>query len=667
VSQLGASVSVVRFPGGVNALLIGAPNAADSTGLNVGTGRAYLVYTTLSNGANLSTLVSTAASTGINLDAPTVGTIRLNVVTITTSSSTFISSGTSQIGRSVAGVGDASTGARVGDANGDNIPDILIGAPGASFPAVTSKVGAVGGAFLISGANLTNPQTRTLLLQNLGQSQNPLFTDNGVTFVGAAAADRAGFSVASAGIVTTNSTIPGQAFGSVLIGAPGSTLPGTGKSGTAYWINGATNLFSTAITQLTPAGTTTIIPRFNFVDLATQIGVAAPTATPVVISGATYTGLPAGSTTGWAVAPAGDFNGDGFADFLIGSPGFATNEGEATLIYGGTTGSAQITGAVSLATPPTFSYTLTGVNPGDLAGFALTQVGDINSDRINEIAIGAPGFNNGGATTDGAAYLIFGSSVTTGTATPPVPALSGTASVGALAGTIIFTITTTGGIDPEFFGASLSSRLTQIGQTTTADGDAFGDLIIGAPGYSVNNTSNPTALRLAGGVFIVEGGLIRSLAPPPSPPPPIPPTPPPPPLAAVTGALSSVPATNTLLPPQFGPDRYVPPVSALSQYGSYQPIPLGVAYNQYLPAKGFRARIKQFFSPTKHEHQFGSKYEDNGRGVSTLGRAVFTRGKFKPGKTITFTHPDHVIPTTRQHETYIPTPNLKLIKKRATN
>ena len=44
-----------------------------------------------------------------------------------------------------------------------------------------------------------------------------------------------------------------------------------------------------------------------------------------------------------------------------------------------------------------------------------------------------------------------------------------------------------------------------------------------------------------------------------------------------------------LLPAKFGPDRYVPPVAALSKY-DYKAIPIGVAYNQYLPPLGFRQR-----------------------------------------------------------------------------
>jgi hypothetical protein len=63
--------------------------------------------------------------------------------------------------------------------------------------------------------------------------------------------------------------------------------------------------------------------------------------------------------------------------------------------------------------------------------------------------------------------------------------------------------------------------------------------------------------------------------------------------------------------------------------------------------------------------QFGSRKEDAQARTSTLGRAVFTRGKFKPGKTISFTHSVRVVPTQDQHQTFIPTPNLALVRKRS--
>jgi hypothetical protein len=133
---------------------------------------------------------------------------------------------------------------------------------------------------------------------------------------------------------------------------------------------------------------------------------------------------------------------------------------------------------------------------------------------------------------------------------------------------------------------------------------------------------------------------------------------------AVGAVVPSSVTLATTLTTQFGPDHYVPPLSALSAY-TYAPIPVAVAYDQYLPARGYRQRIAQYFFPRSHVDQFGSRKEDSGARTSTLGRAVFTRGKFKPGKTISFTHEVPVVPVQEQHQTFTPTPNPKLVLKRS--
>ena len=55
---------------------------------------------------------------------------------------------------------------------------------------------------------------------------------------------------------------------------------------------------------------------------------------------------------------------------------------------------------------------------------------------------------------------------------------------------------------------------------------------------------------------------------------------------------------------------------------------------------------------TKVGRDIGSRHDDRGDGVKTLGRDVFTRGFFKPGKKVVFTHPERVIPTYRQTERF---------------
>ncbi|MFO0909664.1 MAG: hypothetical protein U0794_15180 [Isosphaeraceae bacterium] len=121
-----------------------------------------------------------------------------------------------------------------------------------------------------------------------------------------------------------------------------------------------------------------------------------------------------------------------------------------------------------------------------------------------------------------------------------------------------------------------------------------------------------------------------------------------------SGAGSSVIPVGQLTPttfvPPFGPDRYVPPLSALSRLGSYKPIPYRVAVQQYMPEPGFTQRMVQYYFPKKYDHQFGSRNRYTGSRTSTLSQYVFTRGKWHAGDVKTFTHNEHVIPTTLQTE-----------------
>src|SRR5262249_24082247 len=109
--------------------------------------------------------------------------------------------------------------------------------------------------------------------------------------------------------------------------------------------------------------------------------------------------------------------------------------------------------------------------------------------------IGAPGFNS----SSGTAYLIPGRSGFTGTFS-----LANAESAPISGVQFLLTTPSSPATSPNFFGASVSSRVQDT--TVTADGDSFADFIIGAPGYDIaqNATRN-----LAGGALIVQGGLIK--------------------------------------------------------------------------------------------------------------------------------------------------------------
>lgn len=110
---------------------------------------------------------------------------------------------------------------------------------------------------------------------------------------------------------------------------------------------------------------------------------------------------------GRTVAPAGDVNGDGYKDFLIGAYGNndgGANTGAVYLIYGSAT--------------PFTSRNLTndikfwGEAVGDLVGeTSIASAGDVNGDGYDDILIGAYRNDDAGADA-GAAYLIYGQAAT---------------------------------------------------------------------------------------------------------------------------------------------------------------------------------------------------------------------------------------------------------------
>src|SRR4051812_16564486 len=201
---LGASVAAV---GDINRdgfadFLIGAPGARDASGSNPGTGRAYLVF----GGPTLAAITSTSQL--VDLDNPQAYP-GLRVVT-------FVSSVPgARLGRGVGLAGDVLT---------DGLPDVVVGAPGAS--------GGFGAAYLIDGASLPALAARsaTVDLARLGRVAGGA---RGVTFVGTFPGEQVGFSVGSAGNFDGR-VQGGRPVDALLIGAPARGI----GAGSAYLVYG---------------------------------------------------------------------------------------------------------------------------------------------------------------------------------------------------------------------------------------------------------------------------------------------------------------------------------------------------------------------------------------------------------------------------------------------
>jgi hypothetical protein len=163
---------------------------------------------------------------------------------------------------------------------------------------------------------------------------------------------------------------------------------------------------------------------------------------------------------GASVASAGDFNGDGYDDVIVGASDFNTNQGAAYVIFGGPDGTfAQ---SLFLSTlQPAQGIRLTGAGASHFAGTAVTGAGDFNGDGFDDVVIGAPGASDAyGATGSGLSYIVYGS------ASPQ------SQSVSAIDGT--------NGLVLGGPGTTASSG-TSVGGGGDVNGDGLDDVIIGAP------------------------------------------------------------------------------------------------------------------------------------------------------------------------------------------
>ncbi len=159
---------------------------------------------------------------------------------------------------------------------------------------------------------------------------------------------------------------------------------------------------------------------------------------------------------GWSISSAGDFNGDGYDDFIVGARGFSEG-GKAYVYLGGPT--ADFVEDVVFA----------GGHNYDHFGSAVSSAGDFNSDGFTDIIVGAP-YDNSAGTHAGRAYIYFGG------ATPDsIPDLI-----------------LTGEFSQDGFGQSVTS-------VDDFNGDGFSDVIVGAFGSDGNGYNS-------GAVYIFFGG-----------------------------------------------------------------------------------------------------------------------------------------------------------------
>ena len=329
-----------------------------------------------------------------------------------------------------------------GDVNGDGYDDLIIGAPWAG-----PNGGSSGETYLVYGGASAPGTGGVLDLSDLDGT-------NGFTLTGIDEDDLSGRSVSSAGDVN------GDGYDDLIIGAWFADPNGDSNAGETYVVYGGANAPGTG-------------GRFNLSSLDGT-------------NGFTLTGIDAGDLSGFSVSSAGDVNGDGYDDLIIGADGADPNgifgAGETYIVYGGA--SAPGTGGrFNLSTlNGTNGFILTGIDAFDQSGRSVSSAGDVNGDGYDDLIIGAPWAEpNGGGS--GETYVVYGGANAPGT--------DGVLDLSDLDGSNGFTLT---GIDVfDQSGLSVSSA-------GDVNGDGYDDLIIGARGADPNGDSR------AGETYVVHGG-----------------------------------------------------------------------------------------------------------------------------------------------------------------
>src|SRR5262249_23918102 len=112
--------------------------------------------------------------------------------------------------------------------------------------------------------------------------------------------------------------------------------------------------------------------------------------------------------SGSSVSSAGDFNGDGFDDLIIGASSADPNgleSGASYVVFGRASGFGANLELSSLNGINGFQ--INGESAADFAGAWVSSAGDINGDGFDDLIIGAPGADPNGSYS-GAAYVLFG-------------------------------------------------------------------------------------------------------------------------------------------------------------------------------------------------------------------------------------------------------------------
>ena len=260
------------------------------------------------------------------------------------------------------GAGDLSGwSVSAGDVDDDGYDDIIIGARGADSNGSNS-----GSTYVVSG-KVASDSASELSSGTINLATIVASDDNaGFSLDGERAYDYSGDSVSSG-------DVNGDGYDDIVIGANGADSNGD-ESGSTYVVFGKASVFSETI---------------NLSDITSDDGSA----------GFRLDGESVGGWSGSSIASAGDFNGDGYDDIIIGAHRADLNgyrSGSTYVVFGkagGFKGTMQLSGLDG-----SDGFRLDGGSAYDRSGSSVSSVGDVNDDGYDDIIIESGGYD----------YIIYG-------------------------------------------------------------------------------------------------------------------------------------------------------------------------------------------------------------------------------------------------------------------